>query len=114
MLISMLLEDMLDNLGYQSTGPANNIAQAERLIAAREFDIAILDMNLNGASSLPLARLLAANGIPFIFATGYGDAGLPNGFAGTTLLSKPFNQEALAVALSGVMAQASATRGGTS
>ena len=44
------------------------------------IDAAVLDANLNGVSVLPVAEALAARGVPFVFATGYGDSKTPQGF----------------------------------
>ena len=72
MMISMLLEDMLGELGYETVGPASRLESA--LDMARDADVqaAILDVNLHGRPTWPVAEILRERGIPFMFATGYG------------------------------------------
>ena len=62
---------------------------------APTFDVAILDVNLNGETTGPVAEALAARGMPFVFATGYGEHGLPDQFRDRPLLKKPFQIESL-------------------
>jgi CheY-like chemotaxis protein len=70
----------------------------EALTAAREgeFDVALLDVNLHGENTGPVAEVLATRGVPFVFATGYGEQGLPEAFRGRPALKKPFQQNGLA------------------
>ena len=95
LMIRMLLEDMLKELGYTVAGEAGRIEDA--LVAAQkaDFDLAILDVNLNGERTFPIADVLAERGVPFVFATGYGVTNLPAGFSGRPVLQKPFQQEEL-------------------
>ena len=69
----------------------------EALVAAKsaDIDIAILDVNLNGQTTYPVAEALAARGKPFVFATGYGEHGLPEAFRDRPMLKKPFQIEGL-------------------
>lgn len=94
-LIGMLLEDMLGDLGFQVFAMASNIEQAKELAREAPVDLAILDVNLNGQEVFPVAEILAGRGIPFLFATGYGERGLPLAFQNRPTLQKPFHQEAL-------------------
>jgi CheY-like chemotaxis protein len=95
LMIRMLLEDMLDELGYTVAAQAARIEEA--LDAARNgaFDVAILDVNLNGQTIVPVAEALDARGMPFVFATGYGDIGLPEAFRNRPMLKKPFQMDGL-------------------
>ncbi len=69
------------------------------------FDAAVLDANLNGLSVTPVAHALAARGIPFIFATGYGEAGAaPAGFD-APVVRKPYNIDQIAVGLAEALAR---------
>ena len=99
MMVAMLIEDMLDELGYSIVGPFAHIDEA--LEAARElqFDAALLDFNLNGKNTYPVAWTLRERNIPFLFATGYGSSILNSNFMGIPLLQKPFQQRDLAWAL---------------
>lgn len=98
-IIAMLIEDMLSDLGCVSVGPAYNAEQAFELIQSERFDAAILDVNLAGQRTTPIAAALRSNGIPFFFATGYGPAGIAGEFSRHTVLTKPFNQSELEAAL---------------
>ena len=62
------------------------------LIAVNAFDLATLDVNLNGERSDPVADALADRGVSFAFSTGYGEHGLSNRHAGRPVLNKPFNR----------------------
>ena len=76
-MIRMLLEDMLADLGYGVTASAGGLNEAIALARNSDFDLAILDVNLNGDAVYPVADLLMERGVPFVFSTGYGDRGLP-------------------------------------
>lgn len=76
-MIRMMVADMLEELGYKIAAEAGDITEAMRLAQAIEFDIAILDVNVNGKVISPVADVIKAKGCPFIFATGYGSSGLP-------------------------------------
>jgi CheY-like chemotaxis protein len=95
LLIGMLLEDMLVDLGYEVAATASSFDDALQLAREGEFDGAILDVNVNGQEIFPVADVLAGRQIPFLFATGYGERGLPPAFQERPTLQKPFQQEAL-------------------
>lgn len=95
-IIAMLLEDMLSELGHELVASAGNINDA-REAAKREFDLAILDVNLGRESSFPLAADFNARGIPFILSTGYGRLGAEWGEG--VILQKPFEVKALSAAI---------------
>lgn len=102
-LVAMLVEDMLAALGYQVVEIAQNLDAATHAAESGDFDVAVLDVNLEGAFSNPVADILKRRGIPFIFATGYGQAGPHETFEGTPALQKPFDEDGLRRALSEVM-----------
>jgi DNA-binding LytR/AlgR family response regulator len=77
------------------------------LVSSRDFSLAILDLNLKGQSTLELALLLKAKGVPVIFCTGYQDAALPEALANVTVLTKPVQKDALAGAISREQVRAS-------
>jgi CheY-like chemotaxis protein len=72
-MIRMLLEDMLGELGYIVAAEAARIDEALEATKNADFDLAILDGNLNGEPVSPVADALVARGMPFVFATGYGE-----------------------------------------
>jgi CheY-like chemotaxis protein len=94
-MIRMMVADMLEELGYQVSAEAGDISEAIRLAETTEFDIAILDVNVNGKVITPVAELIKARGRPFIFATGYGSSGLPELYRDRPTLQKPFQLETL-------------------
>src|SRR4051812_48638345 len=96
MMVSMLIEDMLTDLGCTVVGPAARLDEAIELAKAIELDCAVLDVNLGGQPIFPLADLLRERGKPFAFATGYGDAGVRDVDRGTPVLQKPFREGDLA------------------
>ncbi len=98
-LLSLELESALTESGAQVVGSAADVAEAMRL-QALDFDVAVLDANLNGQSVRPVATAMAARGRPFIFATGYGEAGAaPAGFS-APVVRKPYNIRQISAALS--------------
>lgn len=101
-IVTMLLEDLLAELGHTVTATASHLEDAVRLAETGEFDIAMLDLNINGKQTFPVAEVLRAQGVPFVFATGYGEAGLPEEWRGTPTLQKPFMGEDIAAILARV------------
>jgi CheY-like chemotaxis protein len=95
-MIRMMVADMLDELGFHVTAEAGEIGEALRLAQSAEFDLAILDVNVNGKVISPVAELIKARNRPFIFATGYGSSGLPEEYRDRPALQKPFQIETLA------------------
>ena len=95
MLIGMLLEDMLVDLGHVVVGIVPRVEEALDAIEREEFDVAILDVHLNGQSVFPVAEALAGRGTPFVFATGYGERGLPEQYRDRPILQKPFARDDL-------------------
>jgi CheY-like chemotaxis protein len=96
MMVSMLIEDMLADMGCVVVGPASRLDEAIELMKASELDCAVLDVNRGGQPIFPLADLLRERGGPFAFATGYGDAGLRDVDRGSPVLQKPFREGDLA------------------
>jgi len=102
MLVAMLLEDMLSDFGCSIVGPAPTIGEALPLAMEAEIDAAVLDLNLGGQPIFPVADALRARGVPYIFASGYGDSGLSDAHRGAPMLQKPFRQADLEKALAGL------------
>jgi CheY-like chemotaxis protein len=95
-MIRMMVADMLEELGYTIVGEAGDIDEAVRLVQAIDFDIAILDVNVNGKVISPVAEAVQLRGLPFVFATGYGAQGVPAKFRDRPTIQKPFQMETLA------------------
>jgi CheY-like chemotaxis protein len=90
-IIRVLLGDMLEELGHAIAGQAAHVDEALALVRSPlKFDLAILDVNLDGRSCEPIAAAIACRGLPFVFATGYGESGIPDSFRGRPFLEKPF------------------------
>jgi CheY-like chemotaxis protein len=102
MMVSMLIEDMLSDMGCTVVGPASRLDEAIELVKTAELDCAVLDVNLGGQPIFPLADILRAKGAPFAFATGYGDAGLRDVDRGSPVLQKPFREGDLARVLNDI------------
>ena len=99
MLVLMMTEDMLADLGCEAVAAAATVEQALALIEANTFDAAMLDMNLNGDETYDVADALAARGVPFVFATGYVGHDVKERHRDRPLLRKPFRPTNLAEAL---------------
>ena len=95
-MIRMMVADMLEELGHSVAAEAGDIGEAVKLVQSTEFDLAILDVNVNGKVITPVAELITARNRPFIFATGYGSSGLPQEYRDRPALQKPFQLETLA------------------
>ncbi|TAH67691.1 MAG: response regulator [Rhodopseudomonas palustris] len=95
-MIRMMVADMLEELGYRIAAETGELNEALRLAETTDFDIAILDVNVNGKVISPVADLIKARNRPFIFATGYGVQGVPAEHRDRPALQKPFQIEALA------------------
>lgn len=90
-IIGFALEDMLLHIGCDRVSLATRIAEAQRIAREDQVDAAILDVNIHGAQSYPVADDLAARGVPYIFATGYGDRAHPDQHRDTLTLTKPYS-----------------------
>ena len=99
LMIRLLLQDMLEDLGHTLAGEAGDIEEALTLAKQGEFDVAILDVNLDGQPISPVVDILIERGLPFVFATGYGQRGVPEAYRATPTLQKPFQADALAQAI---------------
>jgi len=98
-LVMMLLEDTLTEVGCEVVGRASQSQDAMEKAGTLSFDVAILDVNLNGHQTLDIADRLVERGIPFVFATGYGASSFLARFEGVPILQKPFQQYNLEAAL---------------
>ena len=99
-MVSMLLEDVLGELGCEVVGPAFSLPQAMTLVASDgAIGAAILDVNVRGMPIYPVAEKLAEMSVPFVFATGYGADGLVESWRARPKLQKPFTIQQVATAL---------------
>jgi DNA-binding response OmpR family regulator len=102
-LIAELIVDILTTQGYLVAGPIARIADAMRTVDEEEFDAVVLDVDLAGTSSYPVAAVLASRNVPFVFLTGFGKGGLRAEYAKRPTVAKPFRPKDLLVALSRVL-----------
>ena len=109
-VVAFHLSALLQDEGAAVVGPAANVAGALDLLARTpELDGALLDVNLGGEPVYPVADALRARGIPFVFATGYGQKGLPPEWTARPVVQKPFDLDVLADALRAALRGAGAT-----
>ena len=104
MLIAMLVQDWLTELGYEPVGPTGKIPEALELVRSQELDAAILDVSLGRDTCYPVADLLQAKKVPFAFATGRDDESVPVHMKGTPILRKPYDLHALEAMLAKLLA----------
>jgi len=102
-MLFFMAEDMLSELGSAEVRHASRLAEALAFLEVERPDVAMLDVNLAGQPVYPVADRLVEADIPFVFATGYGAAGIPSRFAGRPVLQKPFTQDMLAEALASAL-----------
>ena len=92
--IAMVLEDLLTDAGYQVHG-VTSLAEGLRVSQVEGFDAAILDVNLGRDQVFPLAEQLREQGVPFVFASGYGKEEIPQDFHGYETLLKPYDSKTM-------------------
>lgn len=98
-MISMMLEDRLEQAGYRVLAAAS-VSSAMALLREQSIDFAVLDVNLDGEQSFPVAGVLRQRGIAFTFASGYGTDGVPEEYRREKMLQKPYDTKALLAMLS--------------
>ncbi len=102
-LVLMMIEEMLADLGCESVSTAPSVRKALALVEAQAFDVAMLDVNLGGDTSFPIADALATQGVPFLFATGYDIQSLTDRHRSRPVLRKPFRDHELRETLRGLL-----------
>lgn len=105
MLVLMMTEDMLADLGCRCVSTAATVDEALALIAKQRFDATMLDMNLNGADSYPVAEALSARDMPFMFATGYSRRVVRDDYGDRPVLAKPFQMQDMVEIFNGLLAR---------
>ena len=94
-IIAMTAEDMLEVLGCTVVATAATLAEALAAAERGDFDIALLDIDLAGVESHPVADRLTEAGCPFVFTTGYGIEAA----RGAPVLAKPYQLSDLETAI---------------
>ena len=100
--VTMLLEDFLIEWECIVAGVCHSVCQALDAVENGVFDLAILDLNLGGQMSHPIAKALDRRGIPFLFLSGYGEQAIP-AHPTWPICAKPFSGEELAERLVAVL-----------
>jgi DNA-binding response OmpR family regulator len=88
-LIATEIATILEDAGHQVLGPAGSVEAAETILAARRPDLAVIDANLSGETSVSLANRLHELGVPFCVCTGYSATDLFSSFGDVAMLQKP-------------------------
>ena len=101
-MVTMFIQDTLEDIGCEVAGVASRVAEALDKARTLAFDVAILDVNLDGEQTFPIAEAIVARGLPFVFATGYGERGLPETYRGRPVLQKPYAKDDLERVLKGL------------
>jgi DNA-binding response OmpR family regulator len=104
-LVAELLEDMLTEAGYEVVGCVGALDKALAFVETHSCDFAVLDINLRGKTTEPVAAVLRAKGVPFLFVSGYGNADANGRYLDAPLLSKPFRDEQLIRAIQAVLVE---------
>ncbi len=95
MIIALLIEDTLIDLGAVVVGPASHVEAAVKLAAEAPIDAAVLDVNIRGGNSYPVADVLSERGIPFVFCSGYSEWALEERHQDRPRLTKPYSSKEL-------------------
>ena len=95
-IVALFIEDLLEELGHKVAGTISRLDDAMARGKQGDFDLAILDVHLHGQDVFPFADLLVEQKKPFIFATGYGERGIPERLRSAPTLQKPFRPDELA------------------
>lgn len=91
-MVAMLLEDLLTDMGCKVVAVVGRLDEAIDAAQTLAFDLAILDVNLDGRETYPVADEIAARSLPCIFVTGYGRAGVRESHRRVPVLTKPFRE----------------------
>ncbi len=94
-LVAMVIEDALEAMGHEVVGPIALLSEAVETATSQAIDCAILDINIRGGLSYPVAEILLQQGRPILFATGYRDWTLPDGLSSQRFMAKPYSQDIL-------------------
>ena len=95
LLVAMMAEELLVERGWEVAATVGWLDEALALASSIAIDAALIDVNLNGKSSFPIAEMLDGRGVAIVFATGYGAAGLPERWRSRPVLQKPFDGDEL-------------------
>ncbi len=106
MMVALLIEDLLMELGCSPVGPFGSVTMALQAALTEELDLAVLDVNLGGENVYPVADALTERHIPFLFVSGYGDGAIPADHSSWKVCAKPFKTNDLAEMLTAALGPA--------
>jgi CheY-like chemotaxis protein len=104
-LIRMMLVQIVEELGHRVVAEAASVNDGRSRAEIEDYDLAILDINLQGFNVRPVAEAISQRGLPFFFLTGYGSRGVPDEFKGLPVLDKPCTPEQLRSTIDTVLSQ---------
>lgn len=104
--VALLIEGMLEDLGCKVVASVATLGSAVTAARTEALDFAVLDINLDGELVFPVAEILKGRQLPFIFSTGYGRVGVPEGFKDCEVLNKPYTMEDLKTKLFSMLSSA--------
>lgn len=93
MIVAMLVEDLVRELGVHDVHICSDVATALQLVETVSIDFAVLDLRLRDGTSMEIADALAERGIPFIFSSGSNAAALDKRHACRPMIGKPFHDD---------------------
>lgn len=102
-IVGFALEDMLLEMGFPTVFLATQLAEATDIVELGRVDAAILDVNIHGKRSYPVADILAQRQVPYIFATGYGDTEHPPAHSAVPTVTKPYSIQDIRNALASAL-----------
>ena len=105
-MVALLLEDQLAEMGCTVVAVAGRIEAALAAARTADYDLAILDLNLDGRQTYPVLDAVAARDLSSVLVTGYGPAGLPERYRHLPVLSKPFREADLRLTIEMALAAA--------
>jgi CheY-like chemotaxis protein len=97
--VALLIEGMLEDLRCEIAASVATLGKALHAAQTETLDFAVLDVNLAGELVFPVAEVLKARQLPFVFSTGYGRVGVPETFKDCAVLNKPYTIEDLSATL---------------
>jgi CheY-like chemotaxis protein len=103
-MVAWVLDDMLNDFGCAVVGTADRIEEAVAMIGEHDIDAVVLDVNLRSVMSYPVADMLVARRVPFVFTTGYARTRLLEAYRAFPYLLKPYHRSAMREALLGLFA----------
>src|SRR5262249_9373290 len=110
-MIAVLIEGILEDAGCSIVGPVSTVGGALETIERERFDVAVLDVSVNGCDVYPVADFLTANDVPVVFVSGFSRQDMPSRFRRHAHLTKPFEPDAMLAILADILGRTSSEGG---